>query len=198
MPATPHRLAIGAASIADVRHLFPNVGGGSTGRRRRIIDLLGIAVHHDGVIMAPGDRNYDGVTLDEDLGRLQAIYQRGLDMGWGGFPYHLVVSPNGRVFYTQDIMHFGAHVARRNHQLVGVAFMGNFMTSRPGDPHICAGGLAIVALWHLCGRLLDFRGHREWALPGEGTECPGDTWWTWQRDLLQAAALQGRLAFPRA
>ena len=196
MSPTPTRLAIGKAEILDVRHLYQKKPGGSTTRPRDIGRLRGFAVHHDGVIMEPGDRDYSGSTLNEDLDRLAVIYSVGINNGWGGFPYHFVVSPNGRTFYTCSVGVFGAHVARRNHELIGIAFMGNFVHHPPGQQQLCAGGLAVLSGFVFTGALRDVRGHREWALPGEGTVCPGDTWWTWQHELLKYTVIQARLAFP--
>lgn len=197
MAAVPVRRTIGRAIIFDVRHIFPPQHAGSVGRPRLMSNLLGLAVHHDGVIMAPGDRDYNGTTLNEDLERLGAIYRHGADQGWGGFPYQFVASPNGRLFYTTDVSLFGAHVARRNHELLGLALMGDFSATWPGQALLCAAGLGVVTAWHLAGRLLDVRGHREWALAGHPTVCPGDMRTGWQRDLLQMAVVQARLAFPR-
>ena len=192
----PRRLPVGRLEIVDVRHLYPPVPDGSVGRSRDKSALLGIAQHHDAAIMRAGDHDYNGTTLNEDLARLHVIYNVGLSNGWGGFPYHFVASPNGRAFYTLDLSFFGAHVARRNHQLAGVALMGLFTEATPVRESLCAAGLAIAAIWHLAGRLLDVRGHREWALSDQPTQCPGDTWWHWQNALFQSARLQARLAFP--
>jgi hypothetical protein len=189
---------VGRLEILDCRDRYPPVPGGSVGRTRDLDDVIGFAVHHDAAVMEPGDRNYDGSTLDEDLRRLDLIYQVGLNNGWGGFPYHGVASPNGRFFYTCDLLNFGAHVARRNHELIGICLMGLFTHHEPGDKQLCAAGLGIVAFWHFLTRLRDLRGHREWAIPSSPTQCPGDTWWTWQRRLFLAAVLQGRLAFPES
>lgn len=189
---------IGRTRAIDVRHLFPPTPGGAVIRLRSFDQLRGIAVHHDGVMMPAGDQDFDGSTLDEDLGRLNAIYQQGRRQGWGGFPYHFVASPNGRLFYTLDVRHLGAHVARRNHELVGLALMGDFTMQRPTPEEICAGGLGVVGLWLTYGRLLGMKGHWEWALPAWPTQCPGEPWVDWQRDLLLAAAFQGRVAFPDA
>jgi len=178
MPVVPTRLSVGRLEILDCRLRYPPVAGGSAGRPRDLTKLVGVAVHHDAVLFDAGDWNYNGSTLDEDLRRLDAIYQRGLDMQWGGFPYHFVCSPNNRVYYTQDVRHFGAQVAHRNHELVGVAGMG-------------------ISVYHFTGRLLDVRGHREWAVAPDPTACPGDTWWQWQRRVFERITLVGRLAFPR-
>ena len=197
MPVVPTRLSVGRLEILDCRLRYPPVAGGSAGRPRDLTKLVGVAVHHDAVLFEGGDRNYNGSTLDEDLQRLDAIYQRGLDMQWGGFPYHFVCSPNNRVYYTQDVRHFGAQVAHRNHELVGVAGMGLFTNVEPGDPLVCAYALGIISVYHFTGRLLDVRGHREWAVAPDPTACPGDTWWQWQRRVFERITLVGRLAFPR-
>ena len=189
-------IAIGETEILDVRHEFPNEPDGFTGRRRVMDALAGVAVHHDGAIMAPGDQDYSGSSLDEDLERLQTIYSVSLSNGWGGFCYHLVGSPNGRVFYTQSVYNYGAQVARRNDELLGIALMGDFTNARPNRAQLCAGGLALVAAWYLAGRLLDTRGHWEWALPSDPTACPGNTWTQWQHQLLVMARVQGRVAWP--
>src|SRR3990167_9493681 len=198
MPAQTKTLHIGAARIFDVRDRYPPQEGSDVARRRVLFLISGVAVHHDGAIMEPGDADYSGSTLDEDLERLDIIYRVGLDNGWGGFPYNAVASPNGRTFYTCDIALFGAHVARRNDELVGMALMGNFVHRPPGQVQLCAAGLGLVALWEWAGQLRDVRGHREWAVPDWPTACPGDTWWGWQQSLLWAATVQARIAFPRS
>jgi len=190
----PRSLLLGGVEVVDVRHMFPTGAPAARSREERL--LAGVAIHHDGVIMAPGDQDYSGTTLNEDLGRLGAIYQRGVSQGWGGMPYHLVASPNGRCFYCLDLGWFGAHVAGRNDELLGVSLMGNFMYSQPGDPQLCAAGRALVGIWGWSGRLVRFKGHREWALPQYPTSCPGDTWWTWQNRLLVLTVAVARLLFP--
>jgi len=191
---TPTRLTLGPLELVDVRHLYPPFAAGE--RLRDFALLKGVAIHHDGVIFTAGDRDYSGDTLNEDLDRLDAIYQRAIDQGWGRFPYHFVASPNGRTFYTNDISHYGAHVASRNHELLGIALMGNFMPSHPSDAYLCAAARALLAIWAITGRLYGFRGHREWALPASPTSCPGNTWWTWQYRLLILTTALARYLFP--
>jgi hypothetical protein len=196
MADAPKRMPIGRSEIVDVRHLYPPSPDGPIGRSRDSSQLLGIAVHHDAAIMAPGDEDFDGTTLDEDLRRLDLIYRVSNDRGWGGFPYHMVASPNGRTFYTTDVSFFGAQVADRNNELVGVALMGLFTDKAPERAQLCAAGLAIVSFWHFFNRLVDVKGHREWARAWSPTECPGDTWWNWQHALFGSVRLQARIAFP--
>lgn len=188
----PRSFQLGGKRLVDVRHLFPVAE--PAGRLRDLVQLVGVGVHHDGVIMAPGDRNYSGSTLDEDLQRLRIIYGVALDWGWGGFPYHLVASPNGRVFYTLSIDYYGAHVARRNYELLGLALMGNFMDRPPGTPQLCAAGLALAAIQAELQGPDFFNGHGQYAMRAYPTSCPGDTWFAWDdtlgrfRDLHAAAA----------
>ena len=190
----PEKLKLGGVEVVDVRHVFKS---GTPALRMRDLDLLkGIAYHHDGVLMAAGDQDYSGSTLDEDLARLWAIWQHGLGMKWGGMPYHLVVSPNGRCFYTLSLDFCGAHVARRNHELVGVALMSNFTYAEPGDLQLCAAARATLAIWGWRRELLGGRGHREWALPLEGTACPGNTWWSWRDRLLALTVALARVLYP--
>lgn len=194
MPERPRRGMLGGVEVVDVRHMFPT--GGPAGRPRDRVLLRGVAVHHDGVIMAEGDQDYSGSTLDEDLARLAAIYQHGLNMRWGGMPYHLMASPNGRCFYTLSLECFGAHVARRNHELEGLALMGNFTYAHPGDLQLCAAARGLLATWGWLGELLPYKGHREWALPAFPTSCQGDTWWVWQNRLVVMTVALARVLFP--
>ena len=191
----PRSLLLGGVEVVDVRHMFPSSGPAVRLREKAL--LQGVAIHHDGVIMAPGDQDYSGTTLNEDLGRLGAVHRHGVSQGWGGMPYHLMASPNGRCFLTLHPSHYGAHVAGRNDELLGVSLMGNFMYAQPGDLQLCAAARALVAIWGWSGRLLTFKAHREWALLGSPTSCAGDTWWQWQNRLLVLTVAVARLLFPQ-
>jgi len=194
----PPLLTVAGVDIYDVRSLYPPEEGGAVARPRDPALLQAIAIHHDAAIMQPGDLDYSGDSLNEDLTRLGIIYRHGQGQGWGGFPYHFVASPNGRAFYTTDVSLFGATVAQRNHQLLGVALMGNFMLGQPGDLQLCAAARCIVATWGLTRRLVTYWGHRELALPAYPTSCPGDTWPAWSGKLLTYAAALARRGGPPA
>ena len=193
MAGRPKKMDLGGVEVVDVRAMFPTHAPAA--RLRDPLLLKGIAFHHDGVIMVAGGQSYEGSNLVLDLRRLQAIYSRGVDKSWGGMPYHLVVSPSGRCFYTLDLGCYGAHVARRNHELVGVALMGNFTYAEPGDLQLCAAARATLAVWGWHRLVLGGRGHREWALPAYPTACPGDTWWRWQPRLLVLTAALARVLY---
>ena len=192
----PPLLTVAGVEIYDVRSLYPPQEGGAVARPRDPALLQAIAIHHDAAIMQPGDLDYSGDSLNEDLARLGITYRHGIAQGWGGFPYHLVASPNGRAFYTTDVSMFGTTVAERNHQLLGIALMGNFMLSQPGDLQLCAAARCIVATWGLTHRLVTYWGHRELALPAYPTSCPGDTWPQWSHKLLTYAAALARRGGP--
>lgn len=171
----PKEAFIGKVRVWDVRSFFPDIPDTAVTRRRPASAVERIVVHHDGVLMAPGDQNYNGATLDEDLKRLQAIYNRGLWMQWGGFPYHLVASPNGRLFWVRDLDTYGAHVRGQNHVSVGLALMGNFVDAMPVGRQLCAAAWGYIALWQWAGEFLPVKPHLELV----STSCPGNTHQEW-------------------
>lgn len=187
------RTEIGGLMVVDVRCAFPDLPAPCpfvpigdprnplrlwpVSRIRDLGQLASVVIHNDGVLFAPGDHDYDGTTLDEDLVRLRAIWQRGLDMGWGGSPYHIVASPNaGAVYICRDYRTFGAHVARANHRRQAVAIMGNFNDAMPSTHALCGGARGVAVLRALDGqRDLPIIGHQEL----HATSCPGKTWGSW-------------------
>jgi len=191
MPNWPKEIVIGRQRLWDVRHLFPDVydaeGKCSVALLRNMTAIEHFVMHHDGVLMAPGDTDYDGTTWDEDLLRLQAIYQQGLHMGWGGFPYHFVESPNGRGFYTRDVKTFGAQVAGKNHISIGIALMGLFFDCLPKTEQLCAGARSLLAGWYLFGRLVRVDPHLYFG----NTDCPGNTHRIWIPTMLSYASAIG-------
>lgn len=199
------RVTIGGLEVVDVRCAFPDLPAPCpfvppgdpynpgrlwpVSRMRHDNSIEGELIHNDGVFFAPGDRDYDGSTLDEDAERLQAIYRQGLKMGWGGMPYHAVASPNqGALYVCRDHRTFGAHVGGNNHRYVGVAIMGNFDFAMPSTVALCGAGKG-VALMRFQYRLpgLPLAGHRD--VPGQSTTCPGNTWPSWRWTLTNLAAL---------
>jgi len=170
----------------DVRHLFPNDQIWTNSPRT----IIGTAIHHDGVLFAPGDRNFSGRTTDEDLQRLHAIYNHAIAHGWKRFPYHFVASPNARLYYTLDIDQQGSHVADRNSALRGVALMGDFSHVDPTPDLICTAAGGVTAIWGHIQHAVPTRPHYEWALPGphHATSCPGPHWPRWGGTLIAAAA----------
>jgi len=159
--------------VADVRHLFPDAPDQDCSNYHAPEAIRGIALHHDGIIMPPGDQDYNGTTLDEDMERLQTIYDYNLDR-LGGFPYHLVGTPNSRLFWCRSLLTWGAHVGGMNDRLLGIAIMGDYRQAEPPAEGLCSLSLGLIILWRFLGHLSVVQGHREWA---PGTECPGPALW---------------------
>jgi len=144
--------------------------------------VIGIAIHHT---VSGGD--FAGAVLNDpeaELAHLKAIDVYHLAQGWGGFGYHLVIFSSGRLYYCGAITGARAHVASRNNELIGVAFVGNFTDRQPTWEAVLAGREAIAFIRQTYGPI-PFHGHGYWALPASPTACPGDTWPQWSPDLQQ-------------
>jgi hypothetical protein len=159
--------------ILDARAVVTNPAGRYQLDPARVI---GIAIHHT-VTWAGAPDGYapERAAEFEHISDID-VYHR--DKGWGGFGYHLVVFPSGNVYLCGDLTGARAHVASRNHELIGIALVGDFTNFPPG-PRQFAGAIYAVAyvLDAYPGRPV--RGHRDWALPEYPTSCPGDTWRDW-------------------
>ena len=161
--------------VLDIRHFWPN--------DRPLLDgaaVTAVLTHHDGVLMAAGDVDYSGSTLDEDLERIDAIHRHSEAEGWGAFPYHLAASPNGRLFFCRDLDRRGSHIYRRNHETLGVVALGNFMSMVPGYRQVRAVGAGVALAVREVGRDVEWPGHREYAVAEHPTSCPGDSWESWR------------------
>ena len=146
--------------------------------------VIGIAIHHT---VSGGDFADDIPDSPEaELAHLKAIDVYHVAQGWGGFGYHLAVFSSGRLYYCGSITSARAHVASRNHELIGVAFVGNFSDRMPTWEAIQAGREAIAFIRATYGPI-PVHAHGYWALPQYPTACPGGTWPQW-RDYLLAEA----------
>lgn len=120
--------------------------------------LVGIAVHHS----ASGR----DTTAD-------AIARHHVDTnGWAGIGYHFVIR-RGRVHYVGDVGTARAHVADRNHELIGICVTGDYTTTDPAPEDVAALRDVVGAIDAWVGRELRVDGHMGWATPGHGTACPG-------------------------
>ena len=185
------KLVLHGITITDVRDAFPDKLNQSVSWSHAMFGLIGIAIHHDGVDFGAGDHNYNGQTLDEDVARLNAIYNYNYDR-LGGFPYPLVASPNGRLFLCRDLETWGAHVAKRNNELGGIAIMGNYSYTMPPVEALCAASLGCILYWRAIGGLREVKGHGDWAYPDSETECPGPLRDFWIPKVLKFAAVNAQ------
>lgn len=124
--------------------------------------LIGHAVHHTVGSNAVQDEAGERATI-------RAIDAQHVTLGFGGFGYHNIVFPSGRAYHCGEGQR--AHVAKRNHELRGTVLSGTFTDVQPGEAQLQ--GLREVLLREMATKPVEIRGHREWALPGQGTACPG-------------------------
>lgn len=128
---------------------------------------IGIALHHS------AGRLVTGSEADE-LAHLRAIDRlHQSDQNIGLFGYHLAAFPSGRAYICANLDRQRAHVAGRNHQLVGIVAIGTFTDTMPGTAQMQAIAECINFAQDFFGRKLPTKGHNEWALPGQGTACAG-------------------------
>ena len=102
---------------------------------------------------------------------------------WRNIGYHFLVSyPQGEVAYIGDVFTARANVAGRNHQAIGICVEGDLVGEIP--PAViegvrCAIGEIRAEVVRGLGDKgqfvygLPLYGHREFALPSQGTACPG-------------------------
>lgn len=145
--------------IIDAANLVSNPQGNRPQDPARVI---GLAIHHtvgNNAVQSEAD----------ERATIQAIDRNHLAQGYGGFGYHFIVFASGRAYHCGEGQR--AHVALRNHELRGIAMSGTFTNSQPTDAAM--NGLREVLMLERAVWDIPIKGHREWALPGEGTACPG-------------------------
>ena len=98
-----------------------------------------------------------------------------ISLGWPGIGYHFVVGDDGRIFYVGDILTIRYNVAGQNDKVVGVCLSGDFTQRAPPPKQLEAARDLLANLQYALGWAVPIMGHREIALQGWGTACPGDT-----------------------
>lgn len=151
--------------IIDLRGQFTLPQGHATNAAGGIV---GVAVHHSVTAnLAPT------ASEAEELAALKSIETYHTSIGYGLFAYHFATFPGGRAYRIGDTLGRRAHVAQRNHELVGVVNIGTFTDSMPAAPQFEATRECIAEVERELGRTLRVSGHNNWALPGQGTACAG-------------------------
>ncbi len=102
---------------------------------------------------------------------------------WPGIGYHFVIHEDGSIDYTGDLATVRYNVAGRNRDVVGICIPGDFTSQAPNELQLGAARNLARVLRPILDpdetgsvRLV---GHRDVALPGYGTSCPGETWREW-------------------
>lgn len=128
------------------------------------LNPIGIAVHHTVTRMK------EDATEDQERAHIRAIDAYHLSQWEIGFGYHAILFPSGRAYWCGDPAWGRAHVARRNHELMGLAVVGDFRT-QIASPALLQRLEETLAEMDL-EKKLPIAGHQQWNLPGENTECP--------------------------
>jgi len=147
--------------MIDARSFVTNPQG-----RRPMGPVIGFAIHHSVTEIGPA------ATEEQELAHVRTIDRYHVQLGYQGYGYHLTAFPSGRSYLCGDLAGQRAHVEGRNHELIGIVAIGNFV-----------GRLPEAAQLHALQECLDFarqtygnlpiKGHNDWALPGDGTACAG-------------------------
>lgn len=152
------------AGIIDLRGTLP----GNEAYAARPLSDLGpegplkyLVVHHTGVA---GDSTAKAIARYHTAG-----------LGWPGIGYHFLVHQDGSIVYVGDILSIRYNVARRNHEVLGVCLPGDFTHRPPGPAQLRSARVLLANLQFALGWAVPIAGHREIALPGFATSCPGDT-----------------------
>lgn len=129
--------------------------------------VLGIAIHHS-VTAEPAPS-----SVERELAHIRAIDRFHVEKNYGGHGYHIDCFPSGRWYLCGELDGARAHVASRNHELIGICAIGTFTEGFPGAEQMAASAEAIRYVRGFYGRPLPVAGHNDWALPGQGTVCAG-------------------------
>lgn len=134
--------------------------------------LIGIAIHHSVTSASPD------WTEAQERAHIRAIDAYHVSVGFGCFGYHMATFPSGRVYQVGSLNGQRAHVAYRNHELVGIVNIGTFTNQLPSDTQLraCAEAIEFVqaTILNNNGKLgLPILGHTEWAVDASPTGCPG-------------------------
>src|SRR5687768_2191227 len=103
----------------DVRTRMTNPAGCFKTERAA---LAGIAVHHS----VSGDYLTAQASEADELAQLDAVDRYHVSQDFGGIGYHVAAFASGRLYLLGDLDGARAHVAGRNHELLGIVAIGTF------------------------------------------------------------------------
>ena len=93
--------------------------------------------------------------------------------------YSVIIQQDGTVNYCVPFDYATYHVAGRNHEFIGIAFTGNLSLHKPTNMQIWA----FNWLYRHQRWVYPVYGHKEVALVGYSTACPGNTFHEWEHML---------------
>ena len=129
-----------------------------------------IAIHHTVTFfLSPS------ATVAEERAHISMIHVYHKSKGWGGFAYHLISFPSGRVYLVVRLTQWGTHVKGENDHLDAIVVAGDFTDRVPvlAQQEGVAEGIRLI--YATLGREVSIRPHRAWG----GTACPGNAWQSW-------------------
>lgn len=140
-----------------------------------------IVIHHAAAL-------YPQRFAIEDIRSVHAYH---LSKGWPGIGYHRVLAETTNGGSIGDFLVSNpnlqrVHVAFRNHEAYGISCLTNFDShpnKLPSAKWIEALAVAVAEAKHEWIQA-EIVGHRDIALPGYGTACPGSRWHDWKGDLF--------------
>ena len=141
-------------------------------RTRTLEQIVGLALHHTASTNRPW-------TAAQERAHIRAIDQQHRNNDWGGIGYSALIFPSGRTYTFGPLTQQRAGIYGLNHKLLSFALVGNFQTRLPTRKQWRAATHLVLYYYQLLGRTLPVQGHRDWALAGHGTACPGNTWKRW-------------------
>lgn len=148
--------------FVDLRATLPRRGDYE---RRKLSDIQWIAIHHSAV-------DIDSTSL--------SIAEYHISLGWPSCGYHMCVHWGGIVDWCNDLETVSYHVSGRNRECIGICIPGGWSRVQPPEQAVIAARNTVRWIRAQLGREVPVVGHREIALPGRGTSCPGDTWPLWK------------------
>jgi hypothetical protein len=164
-------------AVMDVRDRFE---GGFTAKRSTTRYLV---VHHAAALYPQG-------TGLEDVAAVARYHTQ--TKGWAGIGYHecLAETVNGgsvAAYTVSDPDLVRAHTAWRNHEAFGLACLTNVDThpNKLPDEQWIAALVERLRYWRTVYPQAQIVGHREIALPGYATACPGSRWHDWKQELIR-------------
>jgi hypothetical protein len=160
--------------VFDVRSTFQ----GTFTRRRSVTRF--IVVHHAAAL-------YRTPTGLQDVQAIADYHVK--TRGWPGIGYHIVLAEevNGGPIARYEVSDWHlqrAHIMNRNHETLGICCATRF-DGVPETKWIHALAETMIDV-HRVFPNAQVVGHRDIALPGYGTTCPGAAWSTWRDTLIEA------------
>jgi len=143
--------------------------GSETYKVRPLSGVNYLVVHHSAV--------------DVDSSALSIAQYHVNTLGWPGAGYHFRIGWDGAIDYMGDISLSRYNVARRNDEVIGICLPGDWTAKEPPIATLLATRRLLAWLKTVVPQA-QIVGHKDIALPGYETACPGDLWPGWRSKII--------------